>query len=196
MRFCFILVTFLALGAMGCARKTMSTTSADSSGYSSAENTGLNANENREEKNAAGTENILIGVTTRMAFDQAPYNAWFHPTYQRYTPNPKIMEQLEPLLEGVTIKAYIGSWCLDSQRDLPRFIKIMDQARIPHSRFQLISLREDKSGLTGSEKTDSVTAVPTFILYKNGKEMGRIVETAYPTMEMNMVTILQGTNPK
>ncbi|WP_207432601.1 thioredoxin family protein [Sabulibacter ruber] len=197
MRFRSIVVSCLALGAFACSPKATSTaSSAEQSGYSSADHTGLNPNENREEKNKAGTENILIGTTTRMAFDQAPYSSWFHPAYQRYTPNAKIMEQLQPLLEGVTVKAYVGSWCMDSQRDVPRFYKVIDQAHFPYSRLKMISLREDKSAPEGEEKIDNITAVPTFILYKDGKEMGRIVETAYPTIEMNMVNILKGTENK
>jgi thiol-disulfide isomerase/thioredoxin len=185
MRFRLLFFFLLALGVSSCARK--------SSSYSASPTSGINPNENREEKNAAGTENILVGPTTRLAFDQAPYSSWFHPAYLRYQPNQKIMDELQPLLENVSITGYVGSWCLDSQRDLPRLYKLLDQARFPHSKLHLIHLREDKSSLNGEEKKDTVTAVPTFILYREGKEVGRIVETAYPTLEMNMLTILKGT---
>ncbi|WP_148041208.1 thioredoxin family protein [Rufibacter immobilis] len=183
MLFRLLIIAMLAFAAISCTRRAT---------YSASEQSGLDPSENREEKNAAGTENILIGPTTRVAFENAPYNTWFHPAYLRYQPNQKIMDELQPLLENVTVKGYIGSWCLDSQRDLPRLFKVIDQARFPHSRLQLISLREDKSSLKGEEKGDSITAVPTFILYRDGKEVGRIVETAYPTLEMNMLTILKG----
>ncbi|GGK58734.1 thioredoxin family protein [Rufibacter glacialis] len=169
-----------------------SSSATEQSGYSASGQTGLDLTRNREEKNKAGNENILVGTTGREAYENAPYSTWFHPTYQRYQPNQKIMEELQPLLENVTVKAYTGSWCLDSQRDLPRFYKVLDFARFPHAKFNVISLREDKSSLTGEEKRDSITAVPTFILLRDGKEVGRIVESAYPTIEMNMLTILKG----
>ncbi|WP_210486389.1 thioredoxin family protein [Rufibacter aurantiacus] len=189
-RLCF--VPFLALGVVACSRPAANS-SVEQSGYSAAGQTGLDANKNREEKNKAGNENILIGAVDRAAFENAPYSTWFHPAYQRYTPNQKIMEELVPLLENITVKAYMGSWCEDSQRDVPRFYKLLDQAHFPHSRLHLISLREDKTGPNGEEKLDNITAVPTFILYREGKELGRIVETAYPTLEMNMLTIIKGT---
>jgi hypothetical protein len=85
---------------------------------------------------------------------------------------------------------------MDSQRDLPRFYKVMDQAHFPHARFNVYNLREDKTSPNGEEKAANITAVPTFILYRDGKEVGRIVESAYPTIEMNMLTILKGTPAK
>ncbi|WP_192823444.1 thioredoxin family protein [Rufibacter sp. LB8] len=180
--FAFIIISALALASCSTARQARIT---------AATHTGLKAHENREEKAADGKDSLLIGPTTRVAFEKARYSTWFHPTYLRYKPNEKLMEELVPLLEGVTIKAFIGSWCLDSQRELPRLFKILDAARIPYSRMEMTSLREDKSALNNEDKTYSITAVPTFILYKDGKEVGRIVETAYPTLEMNMITLLK-----
>lgn len=182
-----LFVTVLALGASACARQTTT--------YSSSETSGINPNENREEKTKSG-ETILIGPTTRIAYEKEPYSSWFHPAYMRYQPNAKIMEELQPLLQGISFKALTGSWCMDSQRELPRLYKVMDQARIPYSRLEVISLREDKTTPTGEEKAYNITAVPTIILYRNGQEVGRIVETAYPTLEMNMLTILKGAPKK
>ncbi|MBC3538388.1 thioredoxin family protein [Rufibacter sediminis] len=193
MHFRFLFLAFMVLGTFACARKT---TTAEQSGYSAAGQTGLDQHLNREEKNAAGTENILIGPSDRVAYESEPYSKWFHPAYQRYTPNAKIMEELQPMLENVSIRAYTGSWCMDSQRDLPRFYKVIDQAHFPHARFSVVNLREDKTSPNGEEKSANITAVPTFILYRDGKEVGRIVESAYPTIEMNMLTILKGEASK
>ncbi|MGV3540359.1 MAG: hypothetical protein ACO1OQ_11140 [Rufibacter sp.] len=187
MRYLLFFTSLLLLVACSTPRQAAITSST---------HTGLDPNENREEATKAGNDTILIGTTTRVAFERPRYSSWFHPMYLRYTPNPKIMEQLQPALEGVTVKAFIGSWCMDSQREVPRFYKVLDAARIPHSRVEMISLREDKSGLNGEEKTYNITAVPTFIFYKNGKEVGRIVETAYPTLEMNMLTVLTDSTSK
>ncbi|QHL88950.1 hypothetical protein GU926_16545 [Nibribacter ruber] len=183
-----LLVFATALALAGCAGSKQSS--------SEAVHTGINPNENREEKTATG-ETILIGPITRVAFDQAPYSGWFHPAYQRYTPNAKIMEELTPLLENVTFKAFVGSWCIDTQRDLPRLFKVLDVGRVPLTKLQMVSLREDKTTWTGEEKQYNVTAVPTFIVYnKEGKELGRIVEVAYPTIEMQLLNIIKGTEKK
>ncbi|MFC6998454.1 thioredoxin family protein [Rufibacter roseus] len=183
MKYSFLIIALVVLASCATPRQAPITENT---------HTGLDPNENREEANQAGDGNVLIGPTTRVAFEQAPYSEWFHPMYLKYKPNETIMEELQPLLEGVSIKGYIGSWCLDSQREVPRFFKILDAARFPYARLELISLREDKTSLAGEEKADNVTAVPTFIFYKDGKELGRIIETAYPTLEMNMVQVLSG----
>jgi len=181
MRYWFFIFVLVALSACATPRQAPITAST---------HTGLDPNENREEASATGSEMVLIGPTTRVAFEQEPYSTWFHPMYLRYKPNETIMEQLQPLLQDVTIKAFMGSWCIDSQREIPRFYKILDAAHIPHSRMELVSLRENKTGFQGEEKVYDIVNVPTFIFFREGKEVGRIVETAYPTLEMNMVTLL------
>lgn len=175
-----LLLAVLALGSCATPRQAPITENT---------HTGLDPNENREETTAAG-DTILIGPTTRVAFEQDPYSNWFHPAYLSYKPKEAMVEQLQPLLENVTIKAYIGTWCLDSKREVPRLFKVLDATRFPYSKVEMISLREDKTGLNGQEKADNITAVPTFIFYRDGKEVGRIIETAYPTLEMNMITVL------
>ncbi|WP_066830026.1 thioredoxin family protein [Rufibacter ruber] len=180
----YVLFIFAALAFAACSTPRQAV-------ITDATHTGLDPQENREEPTQAGNDSLLIGTTTRVAFEMPRYSAWFHPMYLRYKPNEQIIDQLQPQLEGVRIKVFMGSWCLDSQREIPRFYKVLDAARFPYSRVEMTSLREDKTGLTGEEKTLNITAVPTFIFYKNGKELGRIVETAYPTLEMNMLTVLK-----
>ena len=46
------------------------------------------------------------------------------------------------------------------------------------------------------EKGLNITNVPTFIFYKNGKEVNRIVESPRVSLEQDMIDIINGNNYK
>lgn len=188
-RYSFFLMAALLLGACAGSKQAASTNDTENSQAV----TGIDPNENREEANSTGSGLILIGPTTRVVFDKAPYSAWFHPGYQRYQPNPEVIKQLRQylLVPGeLSIVAYMGSWCEDSQREVPHFFKVLDLAGYPLNKLQIISLREDKTGPNGEEKTYNVVSVPTFLVLKDGKEMGRIVEMPLKTIEADLLQII------
>jgi thiol-disulfide isomerase/thioredoxin len=83
-----------------------------------------------------------------------------------------------------------GTWCSDTQRELPRFIKICDTMGVQSERMQLFMLDEQKKSAYIHVKVWQITAVPTFIVLRNGREIGRIVETPTPTLEKQLLQIV------
>ena len=90
----------------------------------------------------------------------------------------------------------MGSWCEDSHRDVPQLYKILDEAKFDESKLKVISVDEDKLTPEGFEKDMDIQNVPTIILYKNNKELGRIVEYPIQTLEKDMLSILSGKEYK
>lgn len=86
---------------------------------------------------------------------------------------------------------FLGTWCSDTKRELPRFFKSMDQAGL--SELQVILIGLDRSKKDTEELTEKwqIEFVPTFIFIRNGRELGRIVETPEDTLEGNIAQILQ-----
>jgi len=72
------------------------------------------------------------------------------------------------------VDVYFGSWCHDSVREVPRFLKIVAQS--PTLSNRLIALDYAKSEPSGSAKNQDIKYTPTFIVYQNDKEIGRIIE--------------------
>jgi len=72
------------------------------------------------------------------------------------------------------VEVYFGSWCHDSVREVPRFLKILAQS--PTLSNRLIALDYAKSEPSGSAKNHDIKYTPTFIVYQNDKEIGRIIE--------------------
>ncbi|TWX72820.1 thioredoxin family protein [Colwellia sp. C1TZA3] len=72
------------------------------------------------------------------------------------------------------VDVYFGSWCHDSVREVPRFLKIVAQS--PTLSNRLIALDYAKLEPSGSAKSHDIKYTPTFIVYQNDKEIGRIIE--------------------
>jgi len=134
----------------------------------------------------------LIGTCTRAGFQKEEFKTWFQKGYNEYKPDAEIVNKLkeQALYKDVSIKIIFGTWCGDSRRELPRFYKIADEANIPDNIESLTAIDTKRS--SRDKKLDSVefTRIPTFIFYKNGKEIGRIVESTKESLEKDMLSIL------
>ena len=140
-------------------------------------------------KDTAGN---LVGIANKESFLVEPYNAWFEPSYKNYDLNTEVIEKLKPLLNKVTVKAFMGTWCGDSQEQTPVFYKILDTAGFNFTNLQVITVNRSKKTPDNLQEGFNIERVPTFIFYKNGKEIGRFVEYPRESVEMDMLKIVSG----
>ncbi|MEH6705595.1 MAG: thioredoxin family protein [Galbibacter orientalis] len=141
-------------------------------------------------------DDILVGYHTREDLEKEPHNEWFVNTYNEYKVAPEIINSLKPLVKNLEIKIFMGTWCSDSQREVPHFFKIMDEADYAYKNLTLITMTREKTTPENLEEGLNITNVPTFIFYKDGKEMNRIVEYTIETLEKDMLNILEGKEYK
>jgi thiol-disulfide isomerase/thioredoxin len=135
---------------------------------------------------------MLLGKANREGFQMDAFKNWFNTGYESYSADSEVMQQLKPLLNEVTITVFMGTWCEDSQRETPHFYKILDETGFDESKLTLITVSEEKTTPQGFEKEKNITHVPTIILYKDGNELGRIVEYPIESLEKDMLAILSG----
>ena len=133
----------------------------------------------------------LLGPITIDELKNKPYEEWFTVEYDNYNPFVKTTDQLKPLLQGVDIQVFMGTWCSDSQMQVPAFYRILDTVGFK-GKISVIAVDEDKKTPSGSATDNEISYVPTFIFYKNGKEINRIVEAPVDFLEDDMLTILSG----
>ncbi len=137
-------------------------------------------------------EGNLIGITNKADFLQEPYTDWFSPNYNDYKTNKEIINKLKPLLKDITIKAFMGTWCGDSQEQTPAFYKILDETGFNYKNLELVAVNRDRETPDNLQKGFDIERVPTLIFYKEGKEIGRFVEYPRETIEADILKIVSG----
>lgn len=149
---------------------------------------------NKEIKNEQGNT-ILAGHCPLSMMQQNPYKEWFDQSYNGYIVDTTITQQLSHLLNKITIEIFLGSWCGDSKREVPRMIRILQAASFDTSKLKLVFVDNSTSTYKQSpqheEKGKNIFRVPTFIIYNGNKESGRIVESPVLSLEKDLLTILQ-----
>lgn len=139
---------------------------------------------------------ILVGIFKRDTLESRSYNKWFMQSYKDHALDKESVPQLRKGLEDVRITAFMGTWCEDSQREVPAFFKILDEVDYESNTVKIVTVSEDKTEPAELVKNKNITNVPTFIFMKDGKELGRIVEYPLESLENDMVKILSGQEYK
>jgi thiol-disulfide isomerase/thioredoxin len=141
--------------------------------------------------NLIGQNNdMIIGHFEREVLETSPYDVWYHDEYNAYRPDSSVMMKMNGL-EGIEIMVILGTWCSDSRREVPRFIKLMDDLDVNPGTYQLIGLDRQKTSPDFDAKTWNIEFVPTFIFLKDGNEIGRIIETPELSLEEDLFNIIK-----
>jgi len=133
---------------------------------------------------------VLNGRTTQATLVNNKSYSWFTEEYNSYKPNQALINQLKPLKEDLKVLVVAGSWCGDTQRELPRFFKIINDIGVPEQNIEMIMVDESKKSSALKISVIQVTNIPTFIFFKDGKEQGRIIEKPKTTIEEDICNIL------
>jgi len=135
---------------------------------------------------------MLIGKTELGVFEQTEFKDWYNTEYFAYEPDDFILEQIKLNFDSLKIKIFMGTWCGDSRREVPRFIKIIDQLEFNKKHLTIINVDRKKESPNKEEKDKNIEYIPTFIIYKNDTELGRIIEFPIVTLESDLLNILMG----
>lgn len=137
---------------------------------------------------------ILLGKSTRDRLAQPPFNTWFDKNYAAYTIDSNTANQLKPLVKHKRFLIFMGTWCGDSRREVPRLYKLLDYTGIAASQVQLIMVNNADSAYKQSpgheEKGLNIHRVPTLLIYDGNHELGRVVESPGISWEKDMLAIV------
>lgn len=132
----------------------------------------------------------LVGVAKKERLTQIPYSVWFNRTYDRYKTNKTTLENLKKNNSNITMQIFMGTWCSDSRREVPRFYKILEEQAFDLEHVELLMVDYEKETYDQLQKGKNIIRVPTFIIYENGNEIGRIVETPQESLEEDLYKII------
>jgi thiol-disulfide isomerase/thioredoxin len=136
---------------------------------------------------------MLLGHQLKDQFLKEPYSNWFVKERDEYALDQNAIKDLRKAkLSSYSLIVFMGTWCEDSHRDFPRLMRILDELKYPDGKLTIIAVNKKKESPTGDEGIYNIQKVPTIIVQKYGKEIGRIIEmptTGY--IERDLVDILK-----
>ena len=124
---------------------------------------------------AAETSDYHVGKINQLAlFAGFPV---FNANYQAYKPSAEAVASFKASLpEALEVRVLFGTWCHDSEREVPRLLKLLNLAGIPDESVELYALDLKKKDPEGMADTMGIKYTPTFIFYVGDRQLGRIVE--------------------
>ena len=121
-----------------------------------------------------------------------PHSTWYLGEFTNYVPDKEIMEELKKTdISDYSITIVLGTWCPDSRREVPRFMKIADLWGFPDDKIRFLGVDINKIAPLADYPALGIERVPTFIFYKNNSEVGRIIEVPVTSLEQDTRDILR-----
>ena len=134
----------------------------------------------------------ILGYFRLDRLTRPPHSEWYIKGYDDYQVKREYTDSLKQVdLSDVSIKIVLGTWCPDSRREVPRFMRIIDAIDFPHERMEFIGVDDVKISPIENYDSLDIVRVPTFIFFRNNIEIGRIIENPVTSLEQDMVNIIR-----
>lgn len=108
-----------------------------------------------------------------------------------YSPKPEIIDRLKILEYEVKIEIFLGTWCPDSKQHVSAYFKIMEMADNPLIITSYIGIPKEKEERQPFIQGKDIVRVPTFVVFINDEERGRIIEHPKNSIEEDLLDIIE-----
>ena len=111
-----------------------------------------------------------------------------------YVAHDSTVQAFKLLLDKVSFRIIMGTWCSDSEEEVPRFLNILFNAEfdvLNPQNLEIICVDRNKEAGDIKVARYKADRVPTFIVYRDGREIGRIVERFKGKPEADLLEILK-----
>jgi len=106
--------------------------------------------------------------------------------------NAGAVTSLKKHADSIQLLVFMGTWCEDSHNIIPKFYSLLETSAFSKEKVTLIGVDRAKKTLSHLTEALNITNVPTIIVMKNGKEIGRVVEYGkYGLFDMELGEILK-----
>ena len=136
-------------------------------------------------------DKILNGPITKEGLQKMPYKVWFNTNYKTYLIDTDALKNIKrKQLKGLKILVFMGTWCHDSNREIPRLIRVCEELGI-YDQLELYGVDVNKKSQIGKEQGYNIKNTPTIILMRDGVEIARILEEPEVSFEQAFEKILK-----
>lgn len=125
-----------------------------------------------------GGGNILTGTINKQLLQtDANFKKWYTPSQIEYKPDSSIVTAFKKAAtKKLQFVLFGGTWCEDTQFILPRFFKLQELGVVADNNISFFGVDRSKKTLGNIAAAFGIVNVPTIIVMKDGKELGRVVE--------------------
>lgn len=135
-------------------------------------------------------EKMLVGEITAQELDKEFPIFWVNA--EQYSPDEQAVTGIKALTEKIDLVLFLGTWCPDSQQEAPKLIKIYERAANPNLSLTIYGVDRRKKDPDGMAEKYSVARVPTTVVLRDGRELGRIVAYPRKSVERDLLDIVEG----
>ena len=134
---------------------------------------------------------VLVDYCDRKGLeDDAEFSELFSIMYEAHEISKEAIDKLKSKTKDIEIVLVLGTWCHDSQMQVPAFYKVLDAVGFDEKKVKVIAVNRSKKTIDVNIDDLDIKYVPTFIFYKDGKELGRIIESPEDTLEADFLRII------
>ena len=179
--------TMIAASVLGCACAS-STPSPSATPTTSTTSTTAETTASTTPKNP---DDPLVGHVARADVEALP--KWIEAKTKLETqPDEAAAKALATVPQGASLRVIFGTWCGDSRREVTRFWKALDLAgKVPFA-IEYVAVDMGKKAPDGLVDGVGLRYVPTFVVVRGGKEVGRVIESAPNGIEKDLGALLRG----
>lgn len=116
---------------------------------------------------------------------------WLPQGAEAYKPDAASIEFLKEHLSQYRLITFMGTWCDDSHILIPQLYKVLSEARFPMGELTMYGVDRTKTTADGAHTQYGISFVPTVIVLRGGKEIGRITESARKSVETDLANIIR-----
>ena len=126
----------------------------------------------------------------------SPNTSWFQKNYESYIVDEVIQNEDFSKLDEYNIEIFMNTKCHDSEREVPRLLKILNTLNFSNENLRIVLLNSEKKTIDGLEIGKDITNTPTIIFLKNSNEENRIVEFPFENLENDIFRIINDMSYK
>lgn len=111
---------------------------------------------------------------------------------EAYQPDPDTLSYLAAVIQpDDRLEVFLGTWCDDSQREIPKLLRIVDALAAAGVKpgLRLVSVDRTKQLPASLVEGKGLEKVSTIIYVRNGAEIGRIVERPVGLLEEDLLAL-------
>ena len=138
---------------------------------------------------------VLKGIINRSILENDTSFKWFKENMKWGQADEAAVAAFKQKGKKFKLIIFGGTWCEDTQNILPKIYRVVDQSDYSEKNITLVAVDRKKQTINNLHTIYKIKNVPTFIVLKDGKEIGRVVEYGNSgSTEKDLAEIVQSIN--